>query len=72
MKYIISESKLEKTITNYLDVLFDVDKRDICPTVTVEYKYENILNGYFGDKWKEPFRKWFIRNFDEQVKTVDN
>jgi hypothetical protein len=123
MKYIISESKLEKTITNYLDMLFDVDNihytvpyayndetgeegddltrmefyigdyenddtcfrwydceyfspgshaRDICPTVTVEYKYENILNGYFGDKWKEPFRKWFIRNFDEQVKTVDN
>jgi len=123
MKYIISESKLEKTITNYLDLLFDVDNihytvpyeyndetgeegddltrmefyigdyenddtcfrwydceyfspgsyvRDICPTVTVEYKYENILNGYFGDMWKEPFRKWFIHNFDEPVKTVDN
>jgi len=123
MKYIISESKLEKTITNYLDVLFDVDNihytvpyeyddetgeeyddmnrmefyigdyenddtcfrwynceyfdkgsyaRYICPTVTVEYKYETILNGYFGDMWKEPFRKWFIQNFEEPVKTVDN
>jgi len=46
--------------------------RDICPTVTVEYKYENILNGYFEDKWKEPFRKWFIHVFDVPVKTIDN
>jgi len=46
--------------------------RDICPTVTVEYKYENILNGYFEDKWREPFRKWFIYVFDIPVKTIDN
>ncbi len=46
--------------------------RDICPTVTVEYKYENILNGYFEEKWKEPFRKWFIHVFDVPVKTIDN
>lgn len=46
--------------------------KDICPTVTVEYKYENILNGYFEDKWREPFRKWFIYVFDIPVKTIDN
>lgn len=46
--------------------------KDICPTVTVEYKYENILNGYFEDKWREPFKKWFIYVFDIPVKTIDN
>jgi hypothetical protein len=37
MKYIISESKLEKTITNYLDVLFDVDNIHY----TVPYEYDD-------------------------------
>lgn len=123
MKYYISESKLEKTINNYFNILFDVDNihytvpyeyddetgeeyddmtrmefyigdyenddtcfrwydceyfddgsygKNICPVVTVEYKYEQILNGYFGDLWKKPFIKWFIRNFEEPVKTVNN
>jgi len=123
MKYVITESRLEETITNYFDEIFDVDNihytvpyeynddtgeegdddtrmefyigdyenddtcfrwydceyfnsnsyaKDICPTVTVEYKYENILNGYFEDKWREPFRKWFIYVFDIPVKTIDN
>lgn len=123
MKYIITESKLEETITNYLYELFDVDNINytvpyeyndetgeegdddtrmefyigdyenddtcfrwyaceyftpfshastICPTVSLEYDYERTLNGYFGDKWKEPFRKWFIHNFDLPCKTVDN
>lgn len=123
MKYVITESKLEETITNYLYELFDVNDinstnpleydddteeewedenriefyigdygdedtcfrwydcnyfdegsyaRTICPTVSLEYEYENVLNGYFGDMWKEPFRKWFIENFELPVKTVDN
>lgn len=125
MKYIISESKLESAIFDYLDKLFDVDEislmmpleydedtdqewedntriefylgdydeetedtcfrwydceyfkpdspaRNICPTVSVELYYENLLNSYFGDLWREPFRKWFIENFELPVKTVDN
>ena len=123
MKYLITESKLEETITNYLYKLFDVDnvnstnpyeydedtgeewqddnrvefylgnymddntcfrwydceyfnptrtEANICPTVSLEYEYENVLNGYFGESWKEPFRKWFIKNFGLPVKTVDN
>ena len=110
MKYVITESRLEETITNYFDEIFDVDNihytvpyeynddtgeegdddtrmefyigdyenddtcfrwyscdyftpdspaKDICPTVSLEYEYENTLNGYFGDAWKEPFKKWF-------------
>lgn len=123
MKYVITESRLEETIMNYLDELFEVDNvnstnpweyndetgeewedenrvefylgdyaeeetcfrwydceyfeeggpaRDICPTVSLEYEYENTLNGYFGEAWKEPFKKWFKKNFDLPVKTVDN
>ena len=123
MKYIITESKLDETITNYLDELFHVDNinwtnpieyndatgdewdddrriqfyigdygyedtcfrwyscdyftdgsyaKNICPTVSVEYEYENILNSYFGDLWKEPFKKWFRYHFDPPVKTIDN
>ena len=45
---------------------------EICPAVSLEVKYENILNAYFGDFWREPFRKWFIDNFEFPCKTVDN
>ena len=121
MKYIITESKLEETIMNYFDELFDIhnihwshpyeyddetgeegdDKnrilfysegdedgerfrwygceyfsygspaKDICPTVSVEYPYVNSLNGYFGDMWQEPFKKWVKLHFDLPVKTVE-
>jgi len=42
-----------------------------CPTVSVEVKYENQLNAYFGDLWKEPFKKWFKEHFELPVKTID-
>jgi len=45
--------------------------RTICPTVDVETKYSNVLNGYFGDRWEEPFKIWFERNFENPVKTVE-
>ena len=44
---------------------------EICPTVSLEYQYENQLNGYFGDMWKEPFKKWFKYHFELPVKTID-
>jgi hypothetical protein len=122
MKYIIAESKLEQTIMNYFDKIFDVENikyvnpieddnetgeewedenrldfyigdyyddsscfkwynceyfnpgspaEEICPTVTVEYPYVNTLNGYFGDVWQEPFKKWIKLHFDLPVKTVE-
>jgi hypothetical protein len=108
MKYIITESRLEETITNYLDELFDVDNinytvpyeynddtgeeydddtcfryyfweyfdegseaRELCPIVNVEFPYDERLNAYFGDKWVGPFKKWFYKNFDLPVKTVE-
>jgi hypothetical protein len=123
MKYVISESQLDKAILKYFDELFQVDNinfhfpleydedtgeeyedgnrinyfigdfddgendifkwyncdyfdqgsyaRTICPTVDIETKYVDILDGYFGDKWIEPFKTWFVKNFDDPVKTVE-
>ena len=42
-----------------------------CPVVDIEREYYNQLDGYFGDKWKESFKKWFIENFEYPVKTVE-
>ena len=124
MKYIITESRLEETIMNYLDSLFDIKNlnwthpyeyddetgeegedenrimfyigdyegydhegcfrwynceyfnedsyaQDICPTISIETEYTTALNGYFGDKWEEPFKKWIDLHFDLPVKTVE-
>ena len=30
------------------------------------------LNGYFGDKWKQPFIDWFWDKFHVPVKTISN
>ena len=123
MNYLITESKLEKTIMTYLDELFDIDDlhwthpydyddeteeegedenriefyigdyegtdegcfryyfcdyflpyssaRDLCPIISLESQYTDTLNSYFGDMWKEPFKKWIKLNFDLPVKTIE-
>jgi hypothetical protein len=123
MKYIITESKLENLIIEYIDKIFDVNDihstnpledddetgeewedenrvvfyigdyngedegcfywyacdyfnpnstaSEICPMVSVEVQYEKQLNAYFGDLWKEPFKKWFKEHFELPVKTID-
>ena len=42
-----------------------------CPIVSVELKYKKQLDGYFGDLWHKPFKKWFKEHFELPVKTVD-
>ena len=42
-----------------------------CPIVTVEKEYKNQLDGYFGDMWHEPFKKWLKEHFELPVKTID-
>ena len=49
----------------------DSEPRNRCPLVVIEHPYDNTLVGYFGDKWEEPFKKWFTENFDLPVKTVE-
>ena len=31
----------------------------------------DILNGYFGDKWHQPFKDWFLDNFNLPIKTIE-
>jgi hypothetical protein len=31
----------------------------------------NILNGYFGNRWKQPFIDWFWDKFKVKVKTIE-
>jgi hypothetical protein len=122
MKYIITESRLDKVVTEYLNELFplydvhytnpneyddetgeeydddtrvefylgDYDEdeyifkwydteyfnkgaeiRKRCPLVHLDEQYSTSLNGFFGDKWIEPFKVWFTSNFNLPVKTVE-
>lgn len=49
----------------------DSDPRNRCPLVVIDHPYDDTLTGYFGDKWEEPFKKWFTENFNLPVKTVE-
>ena len=31
----------------------------------------DILNGYFGEKWHQPFKDWFMENFRLPIKTIE-
>jgi len=42
-----------------------------CPMVSVELEYKKQLDGYFGNLWHEPFKKWFKEHFELPVKTID-
>jgi hypothetical protein len=42
-----------------------------CPIVTVENEYKNQLDGYFGNMWHGPFKKWFKEHFELTVKTIE-
>jgi hypothetical protein len=115
MKYIITESKLEKVATDYINELFPEDNlhlqymmdddgeieamkvylgnpdddlmcfrwysaeyfhggtshREKSPMVVLEDEYLFSLNGYFGDAWHEPFKRWFTEYFNLPLKTVE-
>ncbi len=45
--------------------------KDLCPIVQVEHPFDIQLNGYFGNNWHEPFKKWFTKHFDLPVKTIE-
>jgi hypothetical protein len=42
-----------------------------CPIVVVDDEYKNQLDGYFGDMWHEPFKKWLKEHFELPVKTIE-
>jgi hypothetical protein len=45
--------------------------QDKSPLMVVEDEYKIKLDGYFGEKWHEPFKKWFKENFGLEIKTID-
>jgi hypothetical protein len=49
----------------------DSGMQDKSPLMVVEDKYKIKLDGYFGEKWHEPFKKWFKENFGLEIKTID-
>jgi hypothetical protein len=49
----------------------NLQSREKAPIVDIEEEYTQKLNGYFGDLWHEPFKKWFKHNFNFPVKTIE-
>jgi hypothetical protein len=45
--------------------------QDKSPLIVVEDEYKRSLDGYFGDSWHEPFKKWFKEKFGLEIKTID-
>ena len=45
--------------------------RKLCPIVQLEHPFDIQLNGYFGDNWHEPFKKWFTKHFKLPVNTIE-
>lgn len=42
------------------------------PILRFEYESEfDTLNSYFGDLWKEPFKKWFKEYYGFNIKTIE-
>jgi hypothetical protein len=39
--------------------------------VSIEPEYIRVLNGYFGNLWHEPFKRWFSLHFDLPVKVIE-
>jgi hypothetical protein len=31
----------------------------------------DTLNGYFGDRWHQPFKDWFMEHFKKPIKTIE-
>jgi hypothetical protein len=43
-----------------------------CPVVALPKSTYDALKGYFGDKWKKLFRRWFIMNTGLLVVKIDS
>jgi hypothetical protein len=76
MEFYIGDYENDDTCFRWYDCTYFTNQSDspnkLCPIVQVEYQYETTLNGYFGDKWKEPFKKWFTHHFEIPVNLIGN
>ena len=71
--YIGSEFDDDIIFYYYEDNYFSPESsmQDKSPLIVVEDEYKIKLDGYFGEKWHEPFKKWFKENFGLEIKTID-
>jgi len=53
----------------YFTLYSNSDKNS--PILSIVKKYKTKLDGYFGENWHEPMKKWFEQNFGMYVKTID-
>lgn len=75
VEFYLGDYENEDTIFRWYDCEYfyeNSDPKERCPIVTVEHPYDNTLDGFFGNRWEEPFKKWFTENFDLPVKTVES
>ena len=55
----------------FKDVINGRNSSEKSPMVVFDDKYLFSLNGYFGDAWHEPFKRWFTEYFDLPLKTIE-
>jgi hypothetical protein len=59
----------QQTAPEYFYAHADIKNR--APVIVMDDNYLLSLNGYFGDGWHEPFKKWLMENFNLPVKTIE-
>jgi len=46
-------------------------REDKCPLITIDSAKYDALDGYFGPRWQELFKRWFTKNTGLPIKHVD-
>lgn len=46
-------------------------REDKCPLISIDSKKYDSLDGYFGPRWQELFKRWFTKNTGLPVVYVD-
>jgi hypothetical protein len=46
-------------------------REEYCPLISIDSKKYDSLDGYFGPRWQELFKRWFTKNTGLPVKYVD-
>jgi hypothetical protein len=46
-------------------------REDKCPLISIDSKKYDSLDGYFGPRWQELFKRWFTKNTGLPVVHVD-
>jgi hypothetical protein len=47
-------------------------REDYCPLITIDSTKYDSLDGYFGPRWQETFKRWFTKHTGLPVKHVES